>query len=169
MLKLTLTTVGTLLLAFLLYALWRKRKGATYAEIVQFRHSSGTVTMSPGPRNTDFTALPIYRESRFSVRSTKRGSMLSINRLLRRPAPSPSSESFGKAAWLRNKPLPAEPSTPTRAGHPLSQVTFAPLPSARPPKAPEMSHTPHSSQSERIRIDRTLSSEAVDTKPEPII
>lgn len=168
--RLTVRPGGTFILAFLIYALWRRRKGATYSEIIRFRPHSSTIIMSPGPPNPDFTALPIYRESRYSVRSSKRGSMLSFSKFMHKHAPSPSSESFSKGPWLRNQWKSANPPTPTRTGHPLSQVMTAPAQEPPVPhlKTPEMAHTPAGSQSERIRIDRTVP-EGDANKPWPTV
>lgn len=166
--RLTHTSGGTFILAFLIYALWRRRKGATYAEIIRFRRHSSTIILSPGQRPPDFTALPIYRESRYSVRSSKRGSMLSFSKLMHKRAPSPSSESFARGPWLRSQWKTANPPTPTRTGHPLSQVMTAPAPSTPLLKTPEMAHVPPTAKSERIRINRTASEGDV-SKPWPTI
>lgn len=154
---LTVGTGGTFILAFLIYALWRRRKGATYSEIIQFRPHSSTVILSPRPHHPDFTALPIYRESRYSVRSSKHGSMLSFSRLAQKRAPSPSSESFARGAWLRNHWEAAHPPTPTSPAHPLSQVMAPPDLPPLPTKPPEMAHLRAVSQSERTHNDRTAS------------
>lgn len=156
---------GTFILAFLIYALWRRRKGATYSEIIHFRPHSSTLILSPGPRNPDFTALPIYRESRYSVRSTKRGSWLSFGKLMQIRAPSPSSEAFSKGQWLHAQWKSATPPTPTRAGHPLSHVQNASAPAV---STPEMAHARANSQTERIRIKRAASESNI-SKPLPTV
>ncbi|EME47507.1 hypothetical protein DOTSEDRAFT_31931 [Dothistroma septosporum NZE10] len=67
----TTTIGGTLILALLIYALWRKRRGVSYSEIVRFRPQSDPDMTGPNPLNERLTALPIYRHKRFSVRSSR--------------------------------------------------------------------------------------------------
>lgn len=151
--QLTYHTGGTLILAFLIYALWRRRRGATFSEIMHFRPRSSTPICSPGPRNAHFTALPIYRESRYSVRSSKRGSWLSFGkfRQKREDCDSPTPGTFPKGSALHAHWKSTHPPTPTRSGHPLSQVELAPPTSVQPP---EMTHTRSTSPTEKVRIKR---------------
>lgn len=140
-------------MAFLLYALWRRRRGATYSEIIHFRPRSATPILSPGPLTSHFTALPIYREERYSVHSSKRGSWLSFNRFKqkRADAQSPTARSFRRSSNLSPNWKSANPPTPTRSGHPLSYVAPAPPASV---SSPEMAHVRSTSHTERIKIKR---------------
>lgn len=94
--------------------------------------------------------------------------MLSFSKLMQKRAPSPSSESFSKVPWLRNQWKVANPPTPTRVGHPLSQVVTAAEPPPPPIKAPEMARKPTTDSSERIRINTNVS-ESDLSKPWPTI
>lgn len=119
---------GTLILIFLIYALWRRRQGASYAEIVTFRRHSGTVVLG-SPREPHLTALPIYRESRYSVRSSKIGSTPSLPKNGRYPSGIPSSAAqrfYKQNPWLQDVKRGDEPPTPVMTEHQRAQ--YAELP-----------------------------------------
>ncbi len=135
-----------MLLIFFVYALCRRQRGATYAEIVRFRRRSSTVVL--GSRNDDrLTALPIYRESRYSVRSSKYGSNPSVSRQGNRPPAVPpvvAQRFHSQNPWVQDAWKTANPPSPLGRKHPLSQVT--PIPADITP--PEMArvYSRHASQ-----------------------
>ncbi|KAK5167731.1 uncharacterized protein LTR77_007430 [Saxophila tyrrhenica] len=132
------TTIGgTFILALLLYALWRRRKGHTYSDIIHFRRHSGTIILG-STRDERLTALPIYQETRYSVRSSKHGSTLNFGKHARRPSAVPSAVAqrfYAQNPWVQDVWQSGGPPTPTGQKHPLSQVANA---SAQDLKAPEM-------------------------------
>jgi hypothetical protein len=110
--------VGTLILAFLIYLIWRMRRGAKHSSFVCCGDRSDTITIttSPGGR---MTALPIYRENRYSVRSSRIGSKLSLGKYRR--------ERFDRDhPWEQNAWKTQNPPTPTNERHPLAKVMNAP-------------------------------------------
>lgn len=129
---------GTLILALLIYALWRKRKGATCSEIVCFKRHPGTIALSSRPlRDERLTALSIYQESRYSVRSYKIGSTFSFGKAIKQPfvVPSNVAERFHKQnPWMQCVWKTTNSPTPTTEAHPIAQVTVAPSTQLRLPE-----------------------------------
>ncbi|KAK4541041.1 hypothetical protein LTR36_008410 [Oleoguttula mirabilis] len=113
--------------ALVIYALYRRRKGATVKEIIHFRrHDPSVIMLSPTRQKDQLTALPIYREERYSVRSSMHPSMLSTPRSLSHdtragPVPPRAAQRFHaqnpyvKHVWKTADPSP-RPKTPTKAG-----------------------------------------------------
>ncbi|KAM3422638.1 hypothetical protein BST61_g126 [Cercospora zeina] len=64
------------ILAILVYILWRKRRGASFADIVRFRKPSEDVVVEKG--NNNGAVLPIYRQDRFSVRTDQPDMLKSV-------------------------------------------------------------------------------------------
>lgn len=156
---------GTIILAFLIYALWRRRKGHTYWDIVHFRRHSGTIILG-STRDERMTALPIYHETRYSVRSSKHGSTLSLGKHVRRPSAVPSAVAqrfYAQNPWVHDVWKPGDPPTPTIPKHPLSQVTAAEAPL---PKLPEMVrvYSSHGMREEAPPLPSTSSG-----KPDPAV
>ena len=141
------------MLLFLLYTLWRRRQGHTYSEIMHFRRHSGTIIMGKASHER-LTALPIYHETRYSVRSSKHGSSASLGKHVRRPSevpPAVAQRFYAQNPWIHDIRGPnVDPPTPIQAQHPLSQVTTAEVPR---PKAPEMVrvYTSHGMREETAR------------------
>ena len=109
-----------------------------------------TITMTPS-ENRSLTALPIHHELRYSVRSSRYGSTLSLGRTMRQRqagVPSPLAERFQKQhPWVQDAWKTANPPTPVRAKHSSSQ--FA-LPNTRPLKQPDMAHVSSSGSMHRL-------------------
>ena len=145
---------GTIVLAFLLYALWRRRKGASYSEIVHFRRHSGTIALSSrgGER---LTALPIYRESRYSVRSSKYGSTLSFGKHTKRPPgvpPATAQQFYRQNPWLQDVWKDGEAPTSTFTKHPAAQVASTLTPEVPSPPMVRL-HTRHGSKGTAVAGD----------------
>ncbi|KAK0900556.1 hypothetical protein LTR02_009100 [Friedmanniomyces endolithicus] len=137
-----ITVIGALLIiAFLAYTILRRRKGTTIFEIIHFRqHYPNTVILSPLPREPNLTSLLIYRESRYSVRSSKHASLPSFPEFLRKTAPVPSAgvqksshQSPYVKTWKTTHPSPA-PMTPLRECHYLIADATPPPPEAKVPE-----------------------------------
>lgn len=119
---------GTLILALLIYFIWRRRRGATYSELICFRRHSDTITLAT-TRDERLTALPIYREERYSVHSSRLGSTLTLNKNRKRPSgvPAAVAERFHKDnPWVQTVWKSQNPPTPTNECHPLTQVASGP-------------------------------------------
>nr|OQO11437.1 hypothetical protein B0A51_18310 [Rachicladosporium sp. CCFEE 5018] len=68
----TTVIIGTIILLILAWAIYRRRKGAPYSEILHIRpRPPSTIVLSPSPTRSKFFGLPIMRESRYSVRSSR--------------------------------------------------------------------------------------------------
>ncbi|KAK0954202.1 hypothetical protein LTS01_024035 [Friedmanniomyces endolithicus] len=143
------TTVigGVLIIALLVYAMYQRRRGATFSEIARFRHHyPSTIGFSPAPRDARLTALPIYRETRYSVRSSQHASLASFQNSARytapraqpQPLPREVTQKFHlqnpyvKNVWKTAHP-PSTPGTPLREAH--SAVADETIPVKKPEKA----------------------------------
>ncbi|KAK0342399.1 hypothetical protein LTR02_015621 [Friedmanniomyces endolithicus] len=143
------TTVigGVLIIALLVYAMYQRRRGATFSEIARFRHHySSTIGFSPAPRDARLTALPIYRETRYSVRSSQHASLASFQNPARytapRAPPQPLPREVTQKSHLQNPYLrnlwktahpPSVPGTPLRETH--SAMEDETVPVRKPEKA----------------------------------
>lgn len=119
-------TGGTLLIAFLVYAMYRLHKGAAFSDVVRFRTRQSILSYGRAPREARrFTSLPIHRESHFSMRSSyhkhSATSSSSYTAKGKPPATPPVSE-MKKQCWKTAHP----PSTP-------KQTTGSFLVDATPP------------------------------------
>ncbi|KAK1807996.1 hypothetical protein LTR12_017655, partial [Friedmanniomyces endolithicus] len=143
------TTVigGVIIFALLLYAKYQRRRGATFSEIARFRrHYPSTISFSPTPRDARLTALPIYRETRYSVRSSQHASLASFHNPARytaaQPPPQPLPREvtqkfhlqnpYVKNLWKTAHPSSA-PGTPLRETH--SAMEDETVPVRKPEKA----------------------------------
>ena len=149
-------SASTLILALLIYTLWRRRRGASYSEIVQFTRHSGTINSS---REGRLTALPIYREKRYSVRSSRLGSTLSFGRSTNRPSGIPQDvyRRFHKQnPWVQSTwQTEGSPRSP-RDPRTTTQVTAMP---SSPLTQPEMTHV-RSSHHQKSGLTQFPSNEA---------
>ncbi|KXL42902.1 hypothetical protein M433DRAFT_145536 [Acidomyces richmondensis BFW] len=131
-------TGGVLVLALLIYAIFRRRRGATMSEIVRFRHHPpSTIILTPTtPPDMRLTALPILREYRYSVRSSMHASQVSVPKTPKQNASVPSGiakrfhqqNPYIKNDWKSINP-PLTPRTP-----PAKAQTFLNDASPSPPK-----------------------------------
>ncbi|KAK1044660.1 hypothetical protein LTR33_015280, partial [Friedmanniomyces endolithicus] len=140
-------TSGVLIIALLVYAMYQRRRGATFSEIARFRHHySSTIGFSPAPRDARLTALPIYRETRYSVRSSQHASLASFQNPARytapRAPPQPLPREVTQKSHLQNPYLrnlwktahpPSVPGTPLRETH--SAMEDETVPVRKPEKA----------------------------------
>ncbi|KAK3701195.1 hypothetical protein LTR37_015574 [Vermiconidia calcicola] len=133
----TTTIGGTVLLLLLFYMLWRRRKGATYSQIVCFRpRSPSTVLLTPRP-DERLTALPIYHESRFSIRSSRIGSTFSLNKAMKRPSGVPANvavQFHNQHPWVQSTWKTPNLPTPTGEQHPLAQCMTRSSSELKPPE-----------------------------------
>ncbi|EMC98051.1 hypothetical protein BAUCODRAFT_120958 [Baudoinia panamericana UAMH 10762] len=73
--------LGFFVLALVLYSLYRWLQGTTVHEIICFRrHEPSEILLSPRPQNKGLTALPIHREIRYSVDSSRHPSHVHLAR-----------------------------------------------------------------------------------------
>ncbi|KAK3067395.1 hypothetical protein LTR53_015762 [Teratosphaeriaceae sp. CCFEE 6253] len=138
--RLTQITGGVIVVALLLYALRRRRRGATFSEIVRLRpHDPSSITLSPKPQDGRLTALPIHREWRISVHSSRQDCL--SPKAAKRSAPVPpaiaqrfhSQNPYVKDLWRTAHP-PSAPASPLPGAHSDPGVNLAPV------KEPEMAH-----------------------------
>lgn len=130
-----------MLLAGLTYILLRRRKGATYSEIAHFRRHQPSTIILDSPAGGALTALPIYRESRYSVRSSNHASLMSLPKPLNRTPPVPTnvartfrSQNAYVKAW-RASQSPATPRTPLREMHTFLEDATPDIGATKPEKA----------------------------------
>jgi hypothetical protein len=161
-------TGGILLLAILIYIIWRRRKGASYSELVCFRKDSDTITLAT-TQDRRLTALPIYHETRYSVRSSRFGSTLSLGRAKRRPSGVPAvvAQRFHKEnPWIQTAWKSANPPTPTNESHPLDPVV-------PPPPSPSLKQLGmvrvYSSQSALNHKSKNISQDTTKSDPDVTI
>ncbi|KAK3680009.1 hypothetical protein LTR78_000386 [Recurvomyces mirabilis] len=117
---------GVLFIAILIYICSRRRKGATYSEVVTCRpHNPSTILSGTDAQEMRLTALPIYREYRYSVRSSKHPSLINLSHPPTNRKSLPSSKAARKlarqsasnpSAWKSAHP-PTAPQTPLREVH----------------------------------------------------
>ncbi|KAK4894415.1 hypothetical protein LTR27_007299 [Elasticomyces elasticus] len=155
------TTVigGVLVLLLLVYAIRQRRRGATLSDIAHFRpHPPSTIMLSPSIHDARLTALPIYRETRYSVRSSQHASMASVPRSPRGTAliPSKIAQKFhSQNPYVKDSWKPAHPPSPLRAAHPSQNTTAIQNP-AKAHLAPDAAHW-QSSMAQRPRAEHTKS------------
>ncbi|KAK0318295.1 hypothetical protein LTR91_010175 [Friedmanniomyces endolithicus] len=143
------TTVigGVFIIALLVYAVYQRRRGATFSEIARFRHHyPSTIGFNPTPRDARLTALPIYRETRYSVRSSQHASLASFHNPARYTAPRQPPQPLPREVtqkfhlqnpYVRNLWKTAHPTsvpgTPLRETHSAMEDETAPV--RKPEKA----------------------------------
>jgi len=128
---LTVDKGAVLIITFLIYALRRKRRGATTSEILRFRPHSCAVVMPPTtPRKDKFNDLPIFFDWRFSIRSSKHVSMAYPAKPSGRassgmPPPPPGASRFReqnssvKDTWKTSSPVvPSQSGKGALSSHP---------------------------------------------------
>ncbi|KAF2168223.1 hypothetical protein M409DRAFT_21664 [Zasmidium cellare ATCC 36951] len=140
----TTTIGGTFILALLIYALCRRRRGASYSEIVRFRLHSSTVVLNPMSEDERLTALPIYRQDRISIRSSRHPSRLDLAQQSKRVPRMPSSL---RKEWRVEEPVDRPSSRPKTPKTPTKQEGRSFLKDATPPSKqvlhePEQAHVP---------------------------
>lgn len=130
-----------------MFAMWRKRRGASYSEIVRFRPQSNPDMTGPCSLSESLTALPIYRSERFSVRSSR-------HLLAGAPKPPRKRASNGSSLAKDLCPQTPEPLVPSRphtsrsgkALRPKGSRTFLnatpPRPSLNEPEKALTAHRP---------------------------
>ncbi|KAF7186047.1 hypothetical protein HII31_12574 [Pseudocercospora fuligena] len=96
---------GVLILAIIFYIFWRRRKGASFSQIARFKSPSNSTILSPPAGNDNMTTLPIYRNDRFSVRSSRHDSVTNMaNSAAGRPPAAQRSPLSGPEAWKSSHP-----------------------------------------------------------------
>ncbi|KXT12410.1 hypothetical protein AC579_10280 [Pseudocercospora musae] len=134
---------GVLILAIIFYIFWRRRKGASLSQIARFRSPTNSKILSPSAGNDNMTTLPIYRNDRFSVRSSRHDSLTNVaNPAAGRPTAAPRSPLSGPEAW--------KSSNPPKVGSPealqaLSEANRQPSPSLSHPQQAHLSAQERSS------------------------
>ncbi|KAK4963672.1 hypothetical protein LTR10_001303 [Elasticomyces elasticus] len=155
------TTVigGVLVLVLLVYAIRQRRRGATLSDIAHFRpHPPSTIMLSPSIHDARLTALPIYRETRYSVRSSQHASMASVPRSPRGTAlipPKIAQKFHSQNPYVKDSWKTAHPPSPLRAAHPSQNTTAIQNP-AKAYLAPDTAHW-QSSMAQRPRAEHTKS------------
>ena len=134
--------------------IWRMRRGTRFSGFVCCGDRSDTITLntSPGGR---MTALPIYRENRYSIRSSRLGSALSLGRFRR-------DRSHNDHPWAHDAWKTQNPPTPTNDSHPLAQVVNAP---PSPPLKQLGTTRTHSSQTMENRLTKNKSEDTTKSGP----
>ncbi|KAH9834290.1 hypothetical protein Tdes44962_MAKER08669 [Teratosphaeria destructans] len=119
----TIVIAGTLFVAMLLCILLRRRRGALRSGIQALRpFSSSTVLYAPPDQADRLTALPIYQQTRISVRSSIHNSQTSAAKWHKSSVPVPPEVAkryhpqspWVKSSWMTRSAAPKQPVTPTR-------------------------------------------------------
>lgn len=123
----------------MIYIILRRRKGATYGEILTFRPQSQIVTIGPYPEDERLTALPIYRHNRFSIRSSRhpsRANLLKQPKMAAVPSNLRSTENR-PGTPLVDPEYTTAPTTPTTKGEWKSFLHDASSPQQQQPQTIE--------------------------------
>ncbi|KAK3648535.1 hypothetical protein LTR56_007358 [Elasticomyces elasticus] len=156
------TTVigGVLVLLLLVYAIRQRRRGATLSDIAHFRpHPPSTIMLSPSIRDARLTALPIYRETRYSVRSSQHASMASVPRSPRGTAlipPKIAQKFHSQNPYVKDSWKTAHPPSPLRDAQSSRPDDTAIRNPAKAHLAPDTVNW-HSSMAQRPRAEHTKS------------
>ncbi|KAM0722797.1 hypothetical protein Q7P37_002239 [Cladosporium fusiforme] len=135
---------GTFFIALLIYVLWKRRRGATYAQILHVPQRTQTPQLTPTPMREKFARHPIYHDVDYSVRSSRHESITTFPpRVKLRSAPTgrPKHQRI-KSGWQD----PDAPKTPVKdvdmLGYPKNSKTFFLDQSPEiKPRVPEKVHT----------------------------
>lgn len=137
------TTLGsTFVFALLIYVVYRRRRGATYAQILHVPPKApGTPQLTPTPMRQKFSKHPIYRDLEYSIRSSRHVSTSSWPPRVHMNTSAPTGKIKHKrieSGWKDPDVLPA---TPTKDVDRANRSTF--FFDASPvtkPRVPEKAH-----------------------------
>lgn len=136
------TSGSTFVFALLLYVVYRRRRGATYAQILHVPPKPpGTPQLTPTPMRQAFSKHPIYRDLQYSIRSSRRASTSSWPPRVQMNTSAPTGKPRHKrieSGWKDPDILPA---TPTKDLERTNRSTFFfdASPVAKP-RVPEKAH-----------------------------
>jgi hypothetical protein len=107
------TLGSTFVFALLLYVVYRRRRGATYAQILHVPPKPpGTPQLTPTPMRQAFVKHPIYRDLQYSIRSSRRASTSSWPPRVQMNTSAPTGKTKHKrieSGWKDPDILPATP------------------------------------------------------------
>ena len=153
---------STFVLALLIYAIYRRRRGATFAQILLVpAKPPGTPQLTPTPMRQTFAKHPIYRDLQFSIRSSRHASTSSWPPRVRTNTSGPTGRQKHKrieSGWKDPKLLPATPREDVDRTH---RSTFffdaSPVTKPRVPEKARVSVRPLSQLSQRSSVTKLAS------------
>lgn len=133
---------STFVFALLIYVVYRRRRGATYAQILHVPPKApGTPQLTPTPMRQKFSKHPIYRDLQYSIRSSRHVSTSSWPPRVHMNTSAPTGKTKHKrieSGWKDPDVLPA---TPTKDVDRANRSTFyfdaSPV---TKPRVPEKAH-----------------------------
>lgn len=118
---------GTFILALLIYVVYRRRRGATYAQILHVpARGTSTPQLTPTPMRETFSKQPIYHDLQYSIRSSRHESRASWPPRVRLSTKAKNGRAKHKriqSGW-RDPDAPATPTKDQVPGLPASDSTF---------------------------------------------
>lgn len=162
-----ITLGSTFVFALLIYVVYRRRRGATYAQILHVPPKPpGTPQLTPTPMRQTFAKHPIYRDLQYSIRSSRHASTLSWPPRVATNTSAPTGRPKHKrieSGW--KDPDAALPATPTKDVDRANRSTFlfdaSPAAKPRVPEKARVSVRPLSQLSHSSTITKLPS--VVDT------
>jgi hypothetical protein len=124
-----------------MYVLYRRRKGATYAQILHVPpRGPGTPQLTPTPMRETFSKHPIYHDLQYSIRSSRHESTTSWPPRVRMNTSNPTGRPKHKRIESGWKDLDA-PATPTKdRNQPNRSTFFFDASPTMKPRVPEKAH-----------------------------
>lgn len=129
------------MIAILIYVLYRRHRGATYAQII---HAplvrSNTPQLTPTPMREKFNRLPIYHTVDYSIRSSRRETATSLPPQTLLAPSGPNGRTKHRRIQSDWKDPNAPPTTPTKPLPLPPTFLLDASPKTKPPKTPEKAH-----------------------------
>ena len=133
---------STFVFALLIYVIYKRRRGATYAQILHVPPKApGTPQLTPTPMRQTFAKHPIYRDLQYSIRSSRHASTMSWPPRVPTNTSAPTGRPKHKRIESGWKDPNLPPATPTKDVDRTHRSTF--LFDASPatkPRVPEKAH-----------------------------
>ena len=133
---------STFVFALLIYVIYKRRRGATYAQILHVPPKApGTPQLTPTPMRQTFAKHPIYRDLQYSIRSSRHASTMSWPPRVPTNTSAPTGRPKHKRIESGWKDPNLPPATPTKDVDRTHRSTF--FFDASPvtkPRVPEKAH-----------------------------
>lgn len=147
---------GTFVFALLIYVVYRRRRGATYAQILHVPPKGpGTPQLTPTPMRQTFAKHPIYHDLQYSIRSSRHESTKSWPPRVQMNTSAPTGRTKHKRIQSGWKD-PDVPVTPTKElGLPDRSTFFFDASPTIKPRVPEKAHvsiSQHNRSSSTIKL-----------------
>lgn len=161
---------GTFVIALLLYVFYRRRRGATYAQILHVPpRGPQTPQLTPTPMREKFAKHPIYHDVNYSIRSSRHESVTTFPpRVKLRSAPNGRMKHQRIKSGWQDPDAPKTPAKDSEMSFPKSATFFIDDSPKLKPRVPEKVHTatrPSSLVERRSSTNKDGFSMAVESAP----